>query len=79
MVDEASDHDAFGLVQGENAREWWTSPKSMGAWWLTLPGHVEPGMGRRTARNPPNGRVHGASGKETRREGGRGDPEARAA
>ena len=50
-----------------------------GGRWLTPPGHVEPGMGRRSARDPPDGRVPGATRKETRRKGGRGNPEARAA
>ena len=84
MVDEASDLDAFvsskggmhasgGRVRSPRPRKRiGSSGAKHGGRWLTPPGHVEPGMGR-------NGRVPGASGKETRREGGRVDPEARAA
>ena len=58
MVDEASDLDAFGLVQGEKCTrvadeseaqvpedELVPVAPNMGGRWLTPPGHVEPGMG----------------------------------
>ena len=86
MVDEASDLDAFGLVQGEECTRVVGESEAQGPEDELVP--VAPNMGAGGSHSQATLNQEWAEDlreirrmveKETRREGGRGDPEARAA